>query len=127
MLRFDPKTLTSWKTRDITHVSCEVIDGGCAGQKLLITEDISELCDSTLFTDGITVHARRRDISYFEDAYITHVGNQWILSSEAVNTRCGCGKSFSLKSDNPIQDKIARMKLAMKQKKEGIHLDIDPD
>ena len=49
---------------------------------------------------------------------ITWTGEKWILTSKNINTRCGCGSSFSIKSGDALQDKISQMKLAMKEKKE---------
>lgn len=36
---FDHKTIQDWKVRNISEVSVSLIDKGCAGQKILVTEE----------------------------------------------------------------------------------------
>ncbi len=39
MPTFDKKTISDWKTRNIHQVSITLIEKGCAGQKVLVTEE----------------------------------------------------------------------------------------
>ncbi|MBP6981554.1 hypothetical protein KBB25_02160 [Candidatus Gracilibacteria bacterium] len=118
---FDQKTIQDWKERNIREISLSVINKGCAGQKILVTEERNQFFIEQGSQDGITLWIDSEYKKFFEGARITHVGTKWIVASNEVNTRCGCGSSFSLKK-SPLQDKIARTKLAIKEKKEGIHI-----
>jgi hypothetical protein len=77
--------------------------------------------DYMIEQEGIKISLMQSTLPYLDGSMITWTGKKWILTSEKINTRCGCGSSFSLKSGNAIQDKIAQMRLAIKEKKEGIH------
>lgn len=121
MIKFDPKTIASWKERNITAISCIVTNTGCAGHKIRIQEGRDALIDFSVGQDGMTLHISEKDWHTLDGSMITWTGKKWILTSNSVNTRCGCGSSFSLKTGNPLQDKVAQMKLAIKEKKEGIH------
>jgi Fe-S cluster assembly iron-binding protein IscA len=121
MIRFDPRTLTSWHDRGIDAISITITDTGCAGHKVRVEEGSDESMDHIVHQDGIKISLMHSTFSYLDGSMITWTGKKWILTSEKINTRCGCGSSFSLKSWNAIQDKIAQMKLVMKEKKEGVH------
>ena len=56
MIQFDPKTLTSWKERNITIISCIVTDTGCAGHKIVVQEGHDTHMDSSLEQDGMTIY-----------------------------------------------------------------------
>ncbi len=77
--------------------------------------------DQEISIPPLSVWVNKNEESLFSEAFISWNGKKWILKSEAINTRCGCGSSFSVKSGNTLHDKIERTKLAIKQKKEGIH------
>ena len=98
MIQFDPHTLASWKERHISHISIIVTDTGCAGHKIRIEEGVHIDTDSTLEQDGLTLSMKREYLASLDGSRITHTGKKWILTSSEVNTRCGCGSSFSLKS-----------------------------
>jgi hypothetical protein len=117
MVQFDKNTLRDWKNRGILDITLSLVDGGCAGSRVSVIEGSTEVSSQEKIED-INIHYADSEKSLFKSAIISQVRNKWILKSQDINTRCGCGSSFSLKTDNPIQDKIARMKLAMKQKKE---------
>ena len=72
-------------------------------------------------SDGVTFHFFSEEKAFFENSRITRAKNKWILKNEHINTRCGCGSSFSRKTGNPIHDKIAQMKEKIRQKKELSH------
>ena len=120
-MKFDKATLEIWKKEGVKNVSCTFVEKGCAGTKIQVSTEILPSTEHTFTQDDILIYVRPEEASFFMRSTLTHVGSKWIVKSEDINTRCGCGSSFSLKSLNPIQDKIARMKLAIKQKKEGIH------
>ncbi len=122
MIRFDPTTRASWKERGVHTISCIVTDSGCAGHKIMIREEGNNNLDFILEQDGLIIHLSEKYLPFLEDSTLTWTGKKWIAKSDMINTRCGCGSSFSLKSWNALQDRISQMKLAMKQKKEGVHM-----
>lgn len=98
MLRLDPKSLISWRERGIHTISCIVTDSGCAGHKIMITEEGNTNLDSILEQDGLIIHLSKKYLPFLEHATLTWTGKKWIAKSDQINTRCGCGSSFSLKS-----------------------------
>ena len=119
---FDPHTLRDWETRGITDVSCFLIARGCAGEKVQVQEWVTDGMDKKIKgQNSITFHTRTSEADFFQDIRITRSGSKWIVVGDAVNTHCGCGSSFARKSGNPIQDKVARMKELIRQKKEKAH------
>lgn len=121
MITFDSKSIASWKERQITAISCIITDSGCAGHKIQIKEERDPLLNYSFSIDSLRVYLRKEDEKLLEKSRITWTGKKWILTSDKINTRCGCGSSFSLKSGNAIQDKIAKIKLIIKEKNEGTH------
>jgi hypothetical protein len=49
------------------------------------------------------------------------VKNAWILASDSINARCGCGSSFQRKTGNLIVDRALRAKELIRQKKKKAH------
>ena len=43
---------------------------------------------------NISIYTKEQDRKILENAYITFTGEKWILKSDEILTRCGCGKSF---------------------------------
>lgn len=121
MIRFDPKTLTSWKERNIHDITIIITNTGCAWHKIKIEEWNTKPMDYTLKQDDLHISLMQKHLTLLEWSMITWTGEKWILTSKNINTRCGCGSSFSIKSGDALQDKISQMKLAMKEKKEWIH------
>ncbi len=111
MLKFDPQTTTDWQTRNIENISIEFISSGCEGTSIKIHENM--ILDSYLSLDtGIktTIYIDTNHKETLENAYITHTGGKWIMKSESVLTRCGCGKSFGIKTGDSKIDKIRLLK-----------------
>ena len=75
----------------------------------------------TEYANGVSFHFFSEQKAFFENSRITRAKNKWILANERINTRCGCGSSFSRKTGNPIHDRIAQMKEKIRQKKEFSH------
>ena len=121
MIIFDPLTLKDWKNRGVTDVSLSLLKAGCAWEKIQIEESKNPTMQEGEDTDGITFHFFSEERGFFQNSRITHVKNKWILTNENINTRCGCGSSFSRKTGNPMHDKIAQMKEKLRQKKEKTH------
>ena len=121
MIRFDKNTENSWKERSIKNISIRITNTGCAGHKIQVEEWINPDIQNSIIQGDMNLYISVSDLNQLENSLLTWTGKKWILVSEKIHTRCGCGSSFSLKSGNPIQDKITQMKLAMKEKKEWIH------
>jgi len=119
---FDKNTIIDWEARGITDVSCFLVARGCAWEKIQVTEWVVEGMDKkTISQNNITFHTRSFESDFFSDIRITRSWVKWIVSWEAINTHCGCGSSFSRKTGNLLQDKVARMKELIRQKKEKAH------
>jgi hypothetical protein len=119
MLQISKHILDDWNTRWVTRVSLELVEKGCEGTTLLVHEDqIPEgTAPLSYLLSGIEIYTKQEHISLFDHAVISSALGKWILKSEDVLTRCGCGKSFSLKTGNIRADKIRllKSKLAKKQ------------
>ena len=117
-LSFDQKTLTDWKNRNIQNIFCYLISAGCAGNKVAIDEEnfSKEGLKSYQIYEGITLFFRPIEVSIFENARITHVGGKWIFASNKTNGHCWCGSSFQVSTGIADKDKLAKLKLLMKNK-----------
>ncbi len=98
MLTFDPKTYLDWKDRNIKTVSIEFINSGCAGTSIRIIEDKikSGFGEISNHDSSVNIYTEVGNKLTLKDAYITHAKGKWIMRSDAVLTRCGCGKSFGI-------------------------------
>ena len=54
-------------------------------------------------------------------AYITHTGKKWIMKSDSVLTRCGCGRSFGIATGDSKIDKIRLLKSKLAKSKGVSH------
>lgn len=118
MLKFDPLTIQDWKTRNIEDVSIEFIASGCEGTSIKIHESV--ILDGYAPLDigsGMAIFIETKYQETLESAYITHTGVKWIMKSESVLTRCGCGKSFGIKTGDNKIDKIRLLKSKLASQK----------
>ncbi|MBX9808939.1 hypothetical protein K2X92_00935 [Candidatus Gracilibacteria bacterium] len=120
MLKFDPQTYTTWKEKGVGNISIEFISSGCEGTSIKISENT--ITDGfSLLNNGethhIAIYTKEQDQKILENAYITHTGGKWILKSEEILTRCGCGKSFGIKTGDPKIDKIRLLKSKLSKSK----------
>jgi hypothetical protein len=119
-IKFDPITLKKWKKENIVQVFCHLVSGGCAGTKINISpfNILRHLTENECIfatIEGIAIFALNTEKKIFDTAYISFANNKWICVSESVNTRCGCGKSISLKTGNPLQDKAMKLRSLLKK------------
>lgn len=98
MLTFDPKTYLDWKNRNIKTISIEFINSGCEGTSIRIIEDRIESGYQEIPNQDpiIITYSTTENKITLRDAYITKAKGKWIMRSDAVLTRCGCGKSFGI-------------------------------
>lgn len=111
MLKFDPQTILDWKDRNIKNISIEFIASGCEGTSIKIHENtiLDNYSKQDIGIDCI-IYVDATYQQTLETAYITHTGGKWIMKSESVLTRCGCGKSFGIKTWDSKIDKIRLLK-----------------
>jgi Fe-S cluster assembly iron-binding protein IscA len=121
MIHFDKKTLEQWKKDGTQNISIFFYESGCAGTKIKVELEKIPSCNQEIIQGFLCISLKSNEFHLIDEWRITQVGKKWIFTSPKINTRCGCWSSFSLKSESPLQDKIAQMKLAMKQKRDGIH------
>ena len=119
MLQFDPETCRNWQQTNITRVSIEFASTGCEGTSVKVHEDVildgyKLVCH---INAGTAIYSKKSSMHLLENAYITHTGNKWIMKSESILTRCGCGKSFGIKTGDPKIDKIRLLKSQLAKKK----------
>ena len=117
MLKFDPQTLQSWKEKNIEFISIEFIPSGCEWTSIKIHENIILEEYQKIESLSIDIYASSLYHETLSTAYITHTGNKWIMKSESVLTRCGCGKSFGIKTWDPKIDKIRLLKSKLAKSK----------
>lgn len=123
MLKFDPQTYLSWKQAGINRISIEFISSGCEWTSIRIHENttLNEYNEMMGVNQDIQVFVHPSSSKILENAYITHTGNKWIMKSEEVLTRCGCGKSFWIKTGDPKIDKLRLLKSKLAKKKSTHH------
>lgn len=123
MLKFDPQTYLTWKQAGIHHISIEFIASGCEWTSIKIHENtkLNEYIEITWTHQDIQIFAHPSNSKILDNAYITHTWNKWIMKSEEVLTRCGCGKSFWIKTGDPKIDKLRLLKSKLAKNKSTHH------
>lgn len=122
MLKFDPQTILDWKTRNIEHISIEFAQTGCEGTSIWIHENIVMHNYNKLDNEyWILLYCDNKRVELLNSAYITHTGVKWIMKSDAILTRCGCGKSFGVKTWDSKIDKIRLLKAKLSKNKKTHH------
>jgi len=71
MTIFHAKQIQKWKEQHISDISCIIISGGCAGNKVMVTEGINPKTDQSIVLDDISIHIEKKYLSLFESARIT--------------------------------------------------------
>jgi Fe-S cluster assembly iron-binding protein IscA len=117
MLKFDPITLADWKSRNIHTISIEFVASGCEGTSIVIHEDTVLPGYTPMEHVDISVYTPSTQVSVLQDAYITKTGKKWIMKSESVLTRCGCGRSFGIATGDSRTDKIRLLKSKLSKSK----------
>jgi hypothetical protein len=64
----------------------------------------------------IEIHVHSEYIALLDHAVISFALGKWILKSDDILTRCGCGTSFSLKTGNIRIDKLRLLKSKLSKK-----------
>lgn len=117
MLKIVAPVWKKWKEKNLSCVSLEFVSKGCEGTTIVVHEDIQSDWYILLFEEsGIAIYADPEKQSLLENATLSQGGEKWILAHEDILTRCGCGKSFSLKSGNIREDKIKLLKSKLAKK-----------
>ncbi len=122
MVKFDPQTILDWKKRNIEHISIEFASKGCEGTSIWIHENIILSEYSKIDNEyWIPMYCDTTRKELLDTAYITHVGIKWIIKSDDILTRCGCGKSFGIKTWDSKIDKIRLLKAKLSKNKKSHH------
>ncbi len=123
MITFDPQTYLDWNEKAITRVSIEFISSGCEGTSIKIHEDIilDWYIPFDIHNSSVTLYADATYQETIENAYITNIRSNWILKSESIITRCGCWKSFGIKSGDLKIDNIRILKSKLSKNKWNHH------
>ncbi len=122
MIKFDPRTILDWKTRNIESISIEFIPTGCEGTSISIHENIILNNFSKLDNEyWILMYCDSSKKELLNNVYITHTGVKWIMKSDAILTRCGCGKSFGIATWDSKIDKIRLLKSKLSNNKKIPH------
>jgi hypothetical protein len=122
MLKFDPQTILDWKARNIELISVEFTQAGCEGTSIWIRENVILNDFSNLDNEyWILIYCDSNKKEILNNAYITHTGVKWIMKSDDVLTRCGCGKSFGIKTGDSKIDKIKLLKAKLSKNKKAHH------
>ncbi|MBC7498526.1 hypothetical protein H7170_02670 [Candidatus Gracilibacteria bacterium] len=122
MLKFDPITLADWQSRHIGSISIEFIPSGCEGTSIAIHENMILPGYVTLpNSSDILTYTLPDSVLTLREAYITHTGKKWIMKSDSVLTRCGCGRSFGIATGDSKIDKIRLLKSKLAKSKGIIH------
>ncbi len=121
MITFDPNTSKQFNTQK-EDIFVSVIQDGCSGNSLRIGkyekyensefEKIASNLDKSVQVFSLPKHKK-----LLENSRITKVGQKWILKSENILSRCGCAKSFSVKSENERDNKIALLREKLRKAK----------
>jgi hypothetical protein len=80
-MKIDRNTILDYKNRAILHISCFLIHSGCAGEKVSVLEFQNPDMDDVIDIDGVFVHIRKDERSFFEEAILTKIQGKWIIQS----------------------------------------------
>ena len=101
----------------MTDVNVDIIQAGCAGSKIVVTPRTqSEDRVASEMHNGIRSWITPELIEKLDGAQIARAKGKYYLVSGHIQSRCGCGTSFSFEKKNvPVNlTKIHRLQNALK-------------
>ncbi len=118
MIQFDSASRSDWEKRGIQNMSIIFVDAWCAGTEIRVTEGViwENMMPIQVQDSAVVCYTHPDKMSVLEWAFVTKLKWKWILKSDSILTRCGCSKSFSLKSHNVMADKISLLKSKLSKK-----------
>ncbi|MDD5376954.1 MAG: hypothetical protein PHH16_02445 [Candidatus Gracilibacteria bacterium] len=117
----DKNSIRSFSDTGIHSVFISFVQSGCAGTKVSIQTEFSETgLVSSPITRELTAFYREEEKEALEQGQITFAKGKWIFSSKKVQSRCGCGESFSFEKKLIDPKKLAKLQ-GIFGKKKGIH------
>ncbi|MBP6920967.1 hypothetical protein KBB89_00250 [Candidatus Gracilibacteria bacterium] len=116
-VRLDRHSCSDFLAQGITEVNIDIVHAGCAGSKISLSPRAfsDERMQSENF-QGITFWVVPEAVSLLDGAQIARAKGKYYLVSEKIQSRCGCGTSFSFekKSIPTNLAKIHRLQNALK-------------
>lgn len=113
ILKLDIHTCEKFIEQWITDVNVDIFQSGCAGSKISVSSRlVSDHKISTEKFRWITCWIEPDLAEKFDGAQIAQSQWRYFLVSKNIQTRCGCGTSFSFEKKSVSQDlaKIHRLK-----------------
>lgn len=105
-----------------TNLYVSILKKWCNGNQIEVTEKMPDENEEFIKIDSNFpwkhIFIEKQYFSNIDNSVISFAEWKWIFTQkDSVLTRCGCGKSFSFKSGNEAQDKIAILKDKLRKKK----------
>ena len=107
-----------------SDIIIQIINKWCDGKSIEILDEVPKKTKEYTslehnFGYNINVWILKNDVTKIDGGFISLVENKYIFShKDQILTRCGCGKSFSFKTWNDMQDKIQILRKKLKKQKE---------
>jgi Fe-S cluster assembly iron-binding protein IscA len=98
---FDPVTLTDLATRSVSAVLVRLVARGCEGTKVEVLENppaelLTGSMEGTIESlPNVRIYMSEADASRLQGAKVIAAKGKWFLQSPNIQSRCGCGSSFS--------------------------------
>lgn len=121
IIKLDKNTCAELISQWITDVNVDVIRAGCAGSKITVTPRTQR--DDRISADEhlwITLWINPELAEILDGAQIARAKWKYYLVSKKIQSRCGCGTSFSFEKKHILTDlsKIHRLQNALKMSPE---------
>ncbi len=124
MLQLDKKTVSDFEKSWVKKIKVFFIEAGCSGTKVDMQTEfkIHDELESLKCKYNFEIYTPKTDKKYLENAKITrvikadHTGKEkirYILTSDDIQDRCGCGSSFAFEKTVPKLD-IEKLKFLRK-------------
>jgi Fe-S cluster assembly iron-binding protein IscA len=113
IIKLDKYTCAEFLAQWVTDINVDVLDSGCAGQKISVSPRTES--DERLSSEehlGIRCWIKPEFVEKLDRAQIAKTKGKYYLVSKNIQTRCGCGTSFSFEKKRILVDmaKIHRIR-----------------
>lgn len=98
---FDPVTITDFTTRSVSAVLVRLVARGCEGTKVEVLENppaelLTGSMEGTIESlPSVRIYINEADVNRLQGAKVIAAKGKWFLQSPNIQSRCGCGSSFS--------------------------------
>lgn len=122
-LRIDPYSHADFIAKNIYHINVDIITAGCAGSKISLTARGEESHDERVASEEfqwLFFWVLPEYSEKIDGAQIAKAKGKYFLVSKNIQSRCGCGTSFSFEKKTVSHDlaKIHRLKTALSKSDE---------